>query len=393
MANGNSTTISAGWTRTAATVGVAALGAYGVGLWLWPGPFLRGYLTAYHFWLALALGSLAILMTHQLTGGAWGYLLRRVLQSSVRTLPLMALLFIPVALGVETLYPWAQPGAMADDTLLAEKARYLNPQGFYLRAAIYFALWLAMGLTLSRLLARHEQTGNPRLLKRSALLSGPGLVVYWLAVTFASVDWVMSLQPHWVSAIFPTIFAVGQIMAAYAFAVLVTMIFAARPELAAAITPKRFSDLGNLLLMLVMFWAYVAFSQFMLIWIGNLPDEVVWYVPRFSGGWQWVAIALVLLQFAFPFLVLLLRKVKRTPPALATVCALLLFAGVLNLLWQIVPSFLPANLGARWAEIGTTVLGLLGIGGVWLAVVFRQLGRQGLLPANSPLVQEPAHHG
>ena len=392
MANGDRT-IDPGWARLAATIGVAALAAHGVGLWLRPDAFFRGYLAAYNFWLAVAVGSLAILMTHQLTGGAWGYLLRHVLQSAVRTLPLMALLFIPLAFGLDHIYPWARPGAMADDTLLAEKARYLNPQWFLIRAAIYFTVWIVLGVLINRLLARHEQTGNPRLLGRSALLSGPGLVIYWLAVTFAAVDWVMSLQPYWSSTIFPTIFAVGQLMAAYAFAVLVTMALSSRPELAAVITPKRFRDLGNLMLMLVMFWAYVAFSQFMLIWIGNLPDEVIWYVPRFSGGWQWVAAGLIALQFGLPFLVLLVRRVKQTPRAMAALCLLLLATGVANFLWQIIPSFLPSDLMSRWAEVATSLWGLLGVGGLWLAVVLWQLGRRPLVPAHSPFSEELARHG
>jgi hypothetical protein len=282
---------------------------------------------------------------------------------------------------------------MADDTLLAEKSRYLNPQWFLIRAVVYFAVWIVLGLLINRLLARHERTGNPRLLSRSALLSGPGLVIYWLAVTFAAVDWVMSLQPYWSSTIFPTIFAVGQIMAAYAFAVLVTMLTSSRPEVSAVVTPRRFRDLGNLMLMLVMFWAYVAFSQFMLIWVGNLPDEVIWYVPRFSGGWQWVAIGLIVLQFGLPFLLLLLRKTKQTPRAMAALCVLLLVTGVANFLWQIVPSFRPSGMADRWGEVAASLWGLLGVGGLWLGLVLWLLGRQPLVPAHSPLSEELVRHG
>lgn len=386
-------TIQPGRARLAAMVGVAALAAHAVGLWLRPDAFFRGYLTGYSFWLGVAVGSLAILMVHQLTGGAWGYLIRHVLQASVRTLPLMALLFVPLAFGLEHIYPWARPGAMADDTLLAAKASYLNPQAFLIRTAIYFAVWMVLGLLLNRWLARHELTGDPGATKRARMLSGPGIVLYWLAVTFASIDWLMSLQPHWYSTMFPVVFAVSQVIVAYAFAVLVTMNFAARPPMQAAATPRRMRDLGNLMLMLVMFWAYVAFCQFMLIWVGNLPDEVLWYTPRFSGAWLWVAVALIGLQFGLPFLLLLLRNVKQARPALRALCLLLLATGVVNLVWQIVPSFLPTDVLHRWPEIVTSLWAVLGVGGVWLAMVIGQLARQPVLPADSPLLQEAPHHG
>lgn len=392
MANAENTTAS-GAARLAGMVGVAALAAHGLGLWLRPDEFFRGYLVGYNFWLGIAVGSLAILMVHQLTGGAWGYLLRHVLQASVRTLPLLVLLFVPLAFGLDHVYSWARPGTMADDSLLASKARYLNPQWFLLRAALYFAVWVVLGGLLNRWLARYELTGDPRVARRSRLLSGPGLVLYWLAMTFAAIDWVMSLQPYWYSTMFPVVFGVGQLIVAYAFAVLVTMRFAGRPPVAEAATPQRMRDLGNLLLMLVMFWAYVAFSQFMLIWIGNLPDEIVWYAPRFSGAWLWVAVALVALQFGLPFLLLLLRKVKQTRPAMSAICLLLLATGLASLVWQVVPGFLPADLSARWPEIATSLWAVVGVGGVWLSVVLRQLGRQPVLPAHSPLFEERGQHG
>jgi hypothetical protein len=374
-------------------VGLSALAAHALGLWLSPDAFFRGYLTGYTFWLGVAVGSLAILMVHQLTGGAWGYLLRHVLQAAVRTLPLMALLFVPLAFGLEHLYPWARPGAMADDTLLAAKASYLNPHAFRMRAAVYFAVWLVLGLLLNRWLGRIERTDDPAAAKRARVLSGPGIVLYWLAVTFASVDWLMSIQPHWYSTMFPVVFAVSQLIVAYAFAVLVTTIFAARPPMQQAATPKRMRDLGNLMLMLVMFWAYVAFSQFMLIWIGNLPDEILWYTPRFSGVWRWVAIAVMGLQFGLPFLLLLLRKVKQTRPVMRAICMLLLATGVVNLVWQIVPGFLPGDLLHRWPEVATSLWAVLGVGGVWLAVVLGSLSRQPVLPADSHLLPEAPHHG
>jgi len=302
-------------------------------------------------------------------------------------------LFVPLALGLDHVYSWARPGTMADDSLLAAKARYLNPQWFLIRTAIYFAVWLVLGSLLNRWLARHEQTGEPRLARRARLLSGPGLVAYWLAMTFASVDWIMSLQPYWYSTMFPVVFGVGQLIAAYAIAVLVTMTVAGQPAMAAAATGQRMRDLGNLMLMLVMFWAYVAFSQFMLIWIGNLPDEVVWYAPRFSGAWRWVATALMGLQFALPFLLLLRRKVKQSRQAMGAICLLLLGTGILGLVWQVVPSFLPADMGLRWPEIATSLWAVLGVGGLWLAMVLRQLAGQPLLPAGSPLAQEAARHG
>ncbi len=385
MANAEHT-IHPGYARRAALVGVAALAAHGVGLWLQPDAFFRGYLVGYQFWLGVALGSLALWMLHQLTGGDWGHLLGGVLRAAVSTLPLLALLFLPVAFGLDHIYPWTRPESMADDSLLAAKARYLNPHWFLVRATIYFAVWLVLGLLLSRWVAR------PDGVRRARALSGPGLVAYGLAVTFAAVDWIMSLQPYWYSTIFPVVFAVAQLLAAYSFALLVSMRCAEPTVWAAAATAKRMRDLGSLLLMLVMFWAYVAFSQFMLIWVGNLPDEVLWYAPRFSGAWRWVAVALIVLQFGLPFLLLLARRVKQTRAALGALCWLLLATGVVNLVWQVVPSFLPADLGERWPEIGASLWGVVGVGGLWLAAVFDRLARQPLLPADSPLFQEAGAH-
>jgi hypothetical protein len=374
--------------RWALAVGGGGVVLCGGGVLLNPTQFFRSYLLAYLFWLGIPLGSLAVLMLHHLVGGAWGAVVRRVLESATRTLPLLVLLFVPLLLGLHDLYSWARPEVVVNDALLQRKSSYLNIPFFVLRSAGYLAVWLAVSYLLNAWSLAQDRTAADPFERRLRLLSGPGLVVYVLTATFASVDWAMSLEPHWFSTIYGILVIVGQLLATLAFAVLVTALLAETPPLSEVISPALFPDLGNLLLAFVMIWAYMAISQFLIIWAGNLPEEITWYIQRTQGGWEWVGLALVLFYFTLPFLLLLSRGVKQRARFLAWVAATILVMHAVDLFWLVVPAFQPVGISLHWMD----VVALLGMGGIWIAVFVWQLQGRALLPVHDPGLQGVASH-
>ncbi len=287
--------------------------------------FLRAYLLGYFFALGIALGSLVVIMLHNLTGGAWGTAIRRTLEPAAKTIPVFALLFLPIAIGAPSLYIWARPEAAAGDPILEHalhhKAAYLNLPFFLARAAVYFAIWIG----LSRVM-----TARPANPDREFKLAGPGLILYGLTMTFAAVDWIMSLDPAWYSTVFGLLLMVGQVLSAFAFAI-------ARGARRGDIPVEPLHDLGKLLLAFVMVWAYIGLSQWRIIWSGNLPEEIPWYLKRLQGGYEWIALAVIVLHFAFPFVILLSRATKRNPGLLAKVASFILIMRVVDLYWMIAP--------------------------------------------------------
>ncbi len=378
-----------GQTR-AAIVGALGLVALGVGAVVSPDQFFRSYLPAFVFVFGLALGSLALLMLQHMTGGAWGMMIRRLLEAGARTLPLVALLFVPIALGLRHLYIWAVPEIVAADRILQQKVLYLNTGFFIARAAFYFALWIGMAALLSRWSAAQDaQPGAAADDRRFRILSGPGLVAYGLTVTFASVDWIMSLDPHWFSTIFGMLLMAGQALAALAFAVAVLAASAGDEPFRGRVNPTHFHDLGKLLFALVMLWAYLSFSQFLIIWAGNLPEEIPWFIERLRGGWQYVAIVLVAGHFFLPFLLLLSRDLKRNRPALLTMAVVILAMRFVDTYWLIAPAFPHEGFALHWMDLAA----IAGVGGLWLAVFFRLLQSRERLPMHDPYFEDAVAHG
>jgi hypothetical protein len=375
--------------RRALVIGAAGVVLCGVGVLLNPTQFFRSYLLAYLFWLGISLGSLAVLMVHHLVGGAWGAVIRRILESGTRTLPLLAFLFVPLLFGLPEVYIWARPEAVMADEMLQRKSVYLNIPFFILRSALYFMLWLVVSSALNSWSRAQDQAGPDPSERRMRLLSGPGLVLYVLTVTFAAVDWMMSLEPHWFSTIYGILVIVGQLLATVAFATAVAALLVHTPPLSQVISPAHFHDLGNLLLAFVMLWAYMAFSQFLIIWSANLPEEVTWYLRRMRGGWQWVGWALILFYFALPFLLLLSRGIKQRAQLLAWVATAILVMHLVDLVWLVVPAFQPGGVFIHWMDAAA----LMGIGGLWLVVFVWQLRRRPLLPVYDPGLQEATSHG
>ena len=350
--------------------------------------FYRSYLVGFVFWNGLALGSLAVLGLQYLTGGAWGIAIRRLLESGTRTLPLMALLFLPIAFGLPHLYEWSHADAVARDELLQRKALYLNVPFFLGRAGLYFALWLSIAWLLNRWSAK-EDSGVEGATRRLQLTGAGGLVVYALTVTFASIDWVMSLEPRWFSTMYGVLFMVSQALGALALMVAALVLLSRRRPLSEFVTPAHLHDLGKMLFAFVMVWSYVSFSQYLIVWSGNLPEEIPWYLARFRGGWGWVGFLVLIGQFLLPFLLLLSRTANRNPRILITAAGLVVAVRFVDVLWLILPAFSRAHFTLHWMNFAVPA----GIGGLWLAVFTAQLKKRPLLPVHDPGFVEAIAHG
>jgi hypothetical protein len=365
--------------RVGLAIGLAGTIACLVAGRLDPAGTLESWLVAWLYVAEIALGCLAVLLIHHVTGGAWGVVVRRPLECGALTIPLLALLFVPIAAGAPLLYHWAAPHALEHDALLRHKALYLNLPFFYVRAVLYFGVWTTFAALLARWsLAQDaaDPTASPRL---HALARG-GLVATGLTMTFASIDWGMSLEPHWFSTIYGMMFMVGAALSGFAFVIPVGVALRTTPLYARTASVDEFHDLGKLLLAFIMLWAYMALSQFLIIWSGNLPDETPWYLARSGGGWKAVTIVLVVFHLAVPFFVLLSRRLKRRPGQLAGVALALLAMRWLDVLWLIRPAASPGVFDVRLLDVAATA----GILGLWVAAFVRLLETRPVLPLRDP---------
>ena len=369
---------AARWRQVALVVGVCAMIVCSLAaVWL-PTAFLRAYLAAYMLFLGLGLGSMVLLMIYHLTGGSWGFVLRRIFEAGMRTLPLLAVFFVPIALGLKHLYPWAQPALVAASPKLQYQQFYLAPKWFLLRAVLYFVLWLTMAAVLGAWSRKQDATGDSRLAWKSMKFSGIAAVIYGISIHFAGVDWVMSLQPVFHSTIFGPLVAIGQLLSAFSLAVIVLAILELRPPLAEVVSFNVRNDLGSLLFTLLVLWAYLAWFQYMLIWIANMRVDVIWQVPRTAGGWLWVTWAIVVFHFVVPFFFLLSRAVKRHAGHLAKVAGLILGMQLVFDYYLVLPNFADGQILDHWLDFVTP----LAIGGIWLAYYLWQLERRPLVAVN-----------
>jgi hypothetical protein len=358
------------------------------GLW----QFFHSYLMAYLFWLGVSLGCLAVLMLHHLVGGSWGAMIQRILEAGTRTLPLLAVLFIPILLGMGFLYEWALPSVVAQDPILQAKRWYLNIPFFLIRAILFFAVWLVISHYLNHWSQRHEETaGQPIQASyryRIQTLSAGGILAYSLTMSFASFDWVMSLDAHWYSTMYGLLCITSQALSAFAFAIIVVSRLADVPPLQNVLTTQRTHDLGNMLFAFIMLWAYLAFSQFLIIWSGNTAEEIPWYLHRSQGGWQWIVMLLFLVHFALPFVLLLMRMMKRSLRALTFVATVLFIAHVLDQFWLVLPELHPSRLTIHVMDI----LAPIGMGCVWVTLYVKLLHQRSLIPLEDRRLQEVSDH-
>ena len=375
--------------QRALIVGLVGVVASVAGAMADPAQFFQSYLVQFIFWSGLALGCLALMMVHHLSGGAWGLMIRRILEAGARTLPLMALAFVPLALGVGHVYEWAHPDVVAKDPILQHKAVFLNTPFWVARTVGYFAIWTLMAFLLTRWSREQDTTRQGVPDRRFARVAGPGLVVYGLTVSAAAIDWMMSVDPHWFSTIYGFVMMAGQGLGALTLTVLLLSVLAKDPPMAAVVTRDRLHDLCKLMFAFIMLYAYLSFSQFLIIWSANLPEEIPWYLRRLSGGWQFLMLALVLFHFALPWAILLSSDVKKHVGRLTLVAGLMFVMRILDTLFQVAPQF-HETLTIHWIDAALT----LGVGGIWVTAFLWFLKGAPLLPVHDPSFKEAmANHG
>jgi hypothetical protein len=368
------------------SVGLAGLALMAIG-WVMYGreQFLQSYLIGFIFLLGISMGSLALLMVQYLSGGAWGIVTRRIFEAATRNMPLMVVLFLPIALNLSVLYEWVRPEVAAEPEVHLKTA-YLNVQFFLVRAVIFFGVWLTLMYFFNRW-SKEQDESAPRLPGpmdgRFRVLSGPGLVLYMITLTFMSVDWIMSLAPRFYSTIFGILMVGGQGLSTIAFSIVILRALSRFRPMSDVVEPNHFHDLGKLMLAFTMLWAYFNVSQLIIIYSGNLPEEIPWYLERLHGTWAPVAVAVLIGHFALPFGLLLSRNLKRHPKLLARLALFVLVMRVVDLIWTIGPVFRKDST-LHWLDFAV----VLGLGGIWLFFFFRNLAARALVPAHDPYFQE-----
>ena len=371
--------------------------------------FFRSYLVGFFFTVGLMVGSIPWLMLGHMTGGAWALVIRRILEASLRTVPLLFVLFLPIVAalyvhpGGQALYEWTHHDAVAADPALRHKSLYLNETFFILRALFYFAVWGAIMYFMNKWSAEQDKTGDPRIRRKMQDASGPFLLLFGLTATFAAIDWGMSLEPHWFSTIYGLNVMAGWGLSALSFAITIAVCLGRREPMNSVYQPQHAHDHGKLLLAMVMLYAYFSFSQFLIIWAGNLPEETQFYLKRLRGGWQVVGLALILLHFALPFVLLLSRGLKRRSEVLARVAVLMLVMRVVDLIFLFAPATQHAAVteghspGIQAQDFVTMFLAVAGVCGIWLWYFLGELRKRPLVPVGAPELEDalaaaPAHH-
>jgi hypothetical protein len=381
-------------------VGLAGFVVCAIGFAIDRDHFYRSWLTAYMLFLGIALGSMALMMIQHLSGGMWG-VFRRIFEASSRTIPLLALLFIPVLLGMGTLFTWTHEDHVATDEILRHKAPYLNIPFFVGRAVFYFACWAGLSWVLNRLSARQD-SGDVSVNMSLQRWSGAGLVIYAMTITFAGIDWIMSINPHWYSTLFGFLMMGGQGLAALAFTIVICTFLVKREPMVGLLKPHHFHDLGKLMFAFVMLWAYFNFSQFLLTYAANLVEEIPYMTTRTSHGWQYLALFLIVFHFAVPWLLLLSRQTKRTPERLVLIAAWILFVRYADLFMMIAPEFAStgenlhmltgeheSHLFVHWLDLAAP----LAIGGLWVWMFLTQLRQRPMLAIGDPYLRESLASG
>lgn len=380
-----------------------------IGAILEPAQFFRSYLLAFMMWLGVTLGGMALLQMQYLTKGNWGFVIRRQLEAASRLVPLMAIFFIPLAIAMLTghTYPWAigigKPGGITTEQAQAPKytTGYTSPHGVIARSVVYFLLWFVMEFLLNRWGRWQDERDEPDLprSRRFQTLSAPGIIIYAFTISLAVTDWVQSLDPTWYSTMYGLIFIDGEALIAMTFFILFTYYLARYKPVSEIMQPLFWHDLGNLTLAMVMLFAYFSFSQWLIIWSGNLPEEIEWYRNRVVNGWGVWIMVIVFAHFAVPFFFLLIKSMKRNARKLIWIALCLFLARYLDLVWYIMPNFpaaegLPAFRGSfhySWQDFVIPV----SMGGLWISAFCWQLKKRPLYPVYDLLwpVVTRRHHG
>lgn len=371
---------------------LAGIVALATGYLVAPQRFFQAYLVAFLYWSGISLGCLGWLILHNMTGGQWGFALQRVLEAGARTVPLMALLFLPLLFGFSALYPWSTAQDQAGEIFFLPQSSYLNVPFIIIRAVIYFAVWTALALMLTRWSYRSDYQPHlgEEVWQDRVRLSAAGLLLFVFTANFAAFDWLMSLEPDWYSSVFGWLAIARHALAGLAFAILLLGLLRARRRATAlhdVLTGQALNDMGAVFLATLLTWAYLALMQFVVIWVANIPSEVTWYLRRAQGNWLWVVLALALAYVALPTLLLLLRPIKRRLRFLSSVAGLIFILHLLHIYWLVMPVFDAAPF-LHWLDVALP----LGMGALWLSLFAWQLARHPLLPANHPVLREKLAH-
>lgn len=366
--------------RSCLFVGIIALAVSLIGLFTDPTHFWQSYLFAYLFWSGLALGCMGVFLLHNVVGGNWGVAIRRFVESGIRTLPLVAVFIIPLFFAMHTLYTWTHPEVRAHDFAVGHKALYMSIPFFILRTIVYFLVWFFFGFRILRMTNEHDRTGDPVLFGRIKRFSAPALLIFVVSTTYAFIDWIMSAEPDWYSTIYPWMFTIGQVVLTFAFVIALLVLLSKREPFASFLTRQHYHDLGNLLLAFTMVWAYFSVSQFLIIWAENLPDEIPWYIRRFSGGWGYIAFFIAIFHFCVPFFLLLMRFVKKNASRLRTIAIWMIIMRVVDVFWIVEPAYRQRGFAIYW----TDVVAPIGLGGIWLAYFIWNLKSRPLLASHDP---------
>lgn len=386
------------WRTLALGVGGIGLIVWAVGLYFNTEQALRSWLLGFIFWAGIGIGSLGVLLLQYLTGGAWGVVVRRTVEAATRTLPVLIILFLPLAFGITSLYEWTH--LPATDHIMEHRGWYMTTWGWIFRSIGYFAVFGVMAYLLNKWSAEQDQTDNHEdsatLLGRATAFSGPSMVVFCLVVSFAVVDWVMTLDPHFFSTMWGLLFVAGWALSCFCFVVVILAYLSDKAPLNRVLGKRHFHDIGKLMLALVMVWAYFNFSQFLIIWAGNIPEETGWFLTRMKGGWGWIGVLLIFFHFAFPFLVLLQQDFKRRAKWLATLAIFILVMRLLDMAYLISPS---PRIDTHGLEQGAFIISWLdfvapvAVGGIWLWWFFGELMKRPLVPAKDPFFEKAIEHG
>ena len=369
-----------GAARTAFGIGAAGLIASGVGYFFDHEQFLFSYLVSFVFFTTIALASLVLVMIHHITNSSWGVALRRLPETFSSNLWIWAIFILPVLLGLHTLYHWTHTEYVAADPILAGKTPYLNEPFFIIRQVVYFAVWGFLGYRLHRISVDMDGSGDLGLVARFKKLSAPGILIFALTVAFAGFDWLMSLDPHWFSTMFGVYFFAMSFQALFPVLILLILWMRRNGILANTLTSGHVFDLSALFFGFTVFYAYIAFSQFLLIYYANIPEETLWFYHRMEGSWSTLTYALLIFRFIVPFVLLLNRDSKRRIPILAGVSVLVLVMHFLELHWIAMPMLSHHGVHFSWLDVTT----FLGLGGMFFGLFFHKLGRHDLVPIKDP---------
>ena len=372
--------------------GVVGLVVTAIGFFVDRQHFFQAWLVAWLLWLSVALGCLGLTMLQHLSHGAWGLMVRRPLEAGARTLPLLLVLFVPVLFGLHELFEWSHTEVVRADKILSLKEPYLNVTFFVVRAAFYFVVWIGLAWWLARLSRRQDESGDPALHRRMQGISAAGFLLLALTGSFASIDWLMSLDPHWQSSLYGLWYFAGLGLSGLTFTVVVANWLRQRAPMRGALRPQHFHDYGKLFFAFTMLWAYLSFSQFLLIWAGNLPEEIPFYLRRAHGGWGVVSAILLLGHFVLPFLILLSADVKRRGATLVKVAIWMLAMRWLDYFWNVAPTLQAlhhgGDHGSIWLKLWIDLAAIVGLGGIWVWFYLRALADRPLLPVKDPYLAE-----